>query len=97
MVTVKINWNEIEMVIGIAMVMLGTILFVSGYAGFDLGHNLKWINCEFNTSLGDINNWGELKTPGELIQNNINKLFIGFLVTAFGMLWMGYSIREATT
>ena len=83
--------HSAEILFGVAMVIVGVILFTAGYHGFDLGHNLKYLNCELDQDMGDVNNWGQFKSPGELISENINKIYAGFVIAVFGMFQLGYT------
>ena len=53
-------------------------LFNTGYQKFDLGHNMKYLNCEFETTITDISLDGTAKTSSELIQEGGTQLITSF-------------------
>jgi len=53
-------------------------LFNVGYQKFDLGHNMKYLNCEFETTLTDTSLNGNVKTSSELIQEGGTQLINSF-------------------
>lgn len=73
--------------------MIGTIgssmMFTKGFHNMDLGHNINYVNAEFNLNLLDVDSDYNVRTSNELYILGVNQIFKGFgLMIFFTIIFM---------
>ena len=62
------------------------------YHQFDMGHNMKYLNCELETNLNDMSLAGEYKNSSQLIQEGGLGLMNNFFVFGFSSVMFTISL-----
>ncbi len=72
----------------------GLRIFWIGFHNNDLGFNLKYLACRFNTTLVDTDTNFERRSPNEVIIRGIRQMDIGFYISIIGALLLGFAIGD---
>ncbi len=81
-------------IISITFLIYGMRMCWIGYHNNDLGFNLKYINCEFNATLIDINTNFEKWSPNTMIITGARQMDEGFYISLIGAILLGFAIGD---
>lgn len=79
-----------EIALGFGIVLMATSLFFIGYHNSDLGQNVRWMECAFNTRFVDVGLDGTERVPMEMLQiGNKQQIMAFFFGMCGAVLFMG--------
>lgn len=80
--------------ISIAGIIYASFLFWNGFHSFDLGHNYRYIECRFNTTVVDLASDGNTYTPNNMVIKGIRSQVKGFYLGLFSAFVFGFSLIQ---
>lgn len=81
---------------GIFFLAFGVFMFMNGYYYADLGHNIRWFNCEYDTQLEDVALGGWVMDDSQMyrfgmVQMRYSLILVGASMFLFGRVWSWHS------
>jgi len=89
----NLTLNIFIFILSVGLIFSGTMMFYTGYHNYDLGHNMRYLESEFNTELVDYYEIDQVMTSKELIITGVDYMRNGFLLAIIGAFLYGYMLK----
>jgi len=89
----NLTLNLFIFILSVGLIFSGTMMFYTGYHNYDLGHNMRYLESEFNTELVDYYEIDQVMTSKELIITGVDYMRKGFLLAIIGAFLYGYMLN----
>lgn len=85
------NFFFICFFLGVMLCITGTYVFAVGYHSADMGHNMKWLNCYYDTVLVDYTSDGSVVGHLEAYRAGWQQVRVGTAMLTVGGLFLGFA------
>jgi len=80
------------LMVGLVLIVYGQMLFIYGFHNFDIGQNMRFLECEFDTVLIDTGSDLMERDSTESYILGTNQSRLGFQISNIGYFLFGYGI-----
>ena len=84
--------HKMILILYIVIFSLSFYVLSLGLHNIDVGHNMKWVENEFNTTIIDKGVYGNVFTSESAYSTGMQQVLIAFWVAVFSSFVLGYEI-----